>query len=409
MNDPRAMIMGLYEHILRQVNGQVCVADALSSSGYRPNAVIAIGKAAASMMQGALSGLPEKALLITAPDYLGEKSFPDFVEILYSGHPIPNQGSLQAGERLIGFLRELPEDAKLLFLLSGGSSAMVESLASGVTLLDLQTTNQWLLANGYSITEINEVRRRLSRIKGGGLCHFFRVAECRAWYISDVPGDDPSVIGSGLLFPSGVASEVEGLPASIARLFSTLPTNTEPCCRDARILASASTARSAASSFVNPDFEVTLHSSYLDGDVAEVAAEIVETLRASGDGMHIWSGEPTVSLPTTPGRGGRMTALALHLIKLLAVESQNVSKFAWTALCASTDGVDGNADAAGAIVDCHSAHALRAQGIDIKEYICQARSGECLGVIDSLLPKRITGTNVTDLIIVFKQPIYQPI
>lgn len=125
------------------------------------------------------------------------------VEIRESGHPVPDQRSLEAGERLLRWLRELPPLVEPLFLISGGASSLVEVLEDGVTLEHLGRLNAEGLASGMEIVELNARRSGLSRLKGGGVARLLRNRPARALFISDVPGDDPAVIGSGLLGPSG--------------------------------------------------------------------------------------------------------------------------------------------------------------------------------------------------------------
>jgi len=177
----------------------------LVSSGYDSKChVIAIGKVADSMMQGALDVLQDNllsGLLISkkenfSADILNESR----LKCVAGDHPIPADNSLQAGRQLLDYLDQLPNDEPCLFLISGGTSSLVEVLVEGVTLADLQSVNNTLLASGKDIHEINAVRKRMSRIKGGGLWDYLSDREVHCLMISDVRGDNPKIIGSGLLF-----------------------------------------------------------------------------------------------------------------------------------------------------------------------------------------------------------------
>jgi hydroxypyruvate reductase len=103
--------------------------------------------------------------------------------------------------RLLEWMNEAGTDARFLFLISGGASSLVEAPVQGIDLATLQRINQWLLASGLSIGQINRVRRKISRIKGGNLLHFLHGRQAKVWLLSDVAADNPEVIGSGLLYP----------------------------------------------------------------------------------------------------------------------------------------------------------------------------------------------------------------
>src|SRR5262245_54342424 len=121
------------------------------------------------------------------------------VETIESAHPLPDERSLAAGAALIDRIRAARPDSLLLFLVSGGSSSLVESLAAGVSLESLRALNERGLAAGWDINRLNAERALLSRIKGGGIARLLGFRRSLALFISDVPDDDPNVIGSGLL------------------------------------------------------------------------------------------------------------------------------------------------------------------------------------------------------------------
>src|SRR2546430_14989328 len=123
------------------------------------------------------------------------------LEVLLGAHPLPDERSLGAGQRLLAWVEALPPEAQPLFLISGGASSLVEVLEAGATLHDLEELTRQAFAQGIAIGELNARRAALSRIKGGRLAARLRGRPARALFVSDVPQDDPGVIGSGLMGP----------------------------------------------------------------------------------------------------------------------------------------------------------------------------------------------------------------
>lgn len=218
-SDPRReLLLDLLQAALARVDGRRCVREALRGGGApfargagAPVWVAAVGKAAPAMALGAhdaLGGDLAQVLVITreghAPTELA--ALPN-VEIIASAHPVPDERSLAAGARLIEWVESLPGSARPLFLVSGGASSLVEVLKEGTTLANLERFTQHELAAGTAIGELNARRIALSRIKGGKLTARLRGRAATALFVSDVPGNDPAVIGSGLLGPAGEGAD----------------------------------------------------------------------------------------------------------------------------------------------------------------------------------------------------------
>ena len=182
---------------------------------HRPDHVFAIGKAAASMMQAVIeSGRDFRSgLVITKEDKLPYTVQRDArIDVVLSSHPVPDASSLAAGQALLSAIASTDEEAELLFLISGGTSALVEVVREGADLDMLQQVNRHLLASGKSIHQMNAWRKRFSRIKGGGLRAMLGQRPTTQLMISDVRGDDPAVIGSGLLSRNDAEAEADGEP-----------------------------------------------------------------------------------------------------------------------------------------------------------------------------------------------------
>src|SRR5438105_1426510 len=212
-SDPRrALLLSLLRTGLERVDGRRCVRAALTepatiAAAAAPGHVwlAAIGKAAESMAHGAheaLGAAIERTLLITR-DPPGAQFAPGgALEVLLGAHPLPDERSLAAGERLLQWVDALPPEAQPLFLISGGASSLVEVLEAGATLHDLEELTRQAFAQGIAIGELNARRAAVSRIKGGRLAARLRGRPARALFVSDVPQDDPRVIGSGLMGPA---------------------------------------------------------------------------------------------------------------------------------------------------------------------------------------------------------------
>src|SRR3569623_898846 len=204
MASPSATLLDVFAAALAAVHGRACVQNFLAATPVRGvQHVVAIGKAAAPMLEGAQAALGQvlrAALLITKPGYATPAAARILgVSLIEAGHPLPDESSLHAGAALLDFIAATPPYAPLLFLLSGGASSLVEVLPAGVSLTQLRRANGWLLGSGLDIHAVNAVRRRLSCIKGGRLASRLGGRRAVQLLISDVAGDDPAAIGSGLL------------------------------------------------------------------------------------------------------------------------------------------------------------------------------------------------------------------
>jgi len=382
--DPRRqLLLELFQAGVTRVDGRRCTAEALravAAGRARRVWTAAIGKAASAMALGAhdaLGASQERILLITKDGHVAaEARLLPGAEIYESAHPLPDARSIAAGERLLHWTQDLPAAVEPLFLISGGASSLAEALAEGVTLDELKRLHHAGLASGIAIAELNENRMRLSRIKAGRLTAQLRGRYARALFISDVPGDDPAVIGSGLLGPaaSGGGDHVERtVIASIDHAVAAV-------CAAAQ--ARGFTVRAAAERF--------------DGDVRRLAVRFTHELDLYPEVVHVWGGESVVRLPPHPGHGGRNQHLALAAARIIAGRRDLLL------LAAGTDGTDGASDDAGALVDGETCARIALAEIDIEESLRNADSGTALAGAGDLIHTGPTGTNVGDLVIGIK-------
>jgi hydroxypyruvate reductase len=416
----------LFDAGVQAVGGETATARALKTTNFvKPVHLVAIGKAADSMAKGALQIIGNRlatGLVITKHGYLSPALAADKrLVCLQAGHPTPDQASLDAGQVLVQTISTLAASDHLLILISGGTSALVEHLVQGMALAELQAVTNHLLANGYAIGDMNRVRRHLSCIKGGRLANYLP-AGCLVsqLLISDVPGDQPADIGSGLLIAPGSdtagSPEPQQLAQQVAKdrhlLNSLIDTQLIDSVTEApaataavwaqietRIIASSAIAQAAvAAAATARGLTVIQASGNLDGDVAAVADRICAVLLATdaAAGIYIWGGETTVSLPASPGRGGRNQHLALILaMRVAGMPGVQL-------LCCGTDGSDGPTGDAGGLVSGDTLRTGESMQLDAAASLRQANAGNYLERCGALVTTGPTGTNVMDLVIAIR-------
>jgi glycerate 2-kinase len=251
----------------------------------------------------------------------------------------------------------------------------VDVLEAGATLADLADLTRLSFKSGMAIGELNARRAALSRIKGGRLAARLNGRTARALFVSDVPDDDPRVIGSGVMGPatSGVDRVGRQVVASV----------------DHAVAAVAAAAGALG-------LEVYAAPRRFAGDATRLAARFAHELQLSPAQLCVWGGESTVQLPPAPGRGGRNQHLALAAARLIAGHAELLL------LAAGTDGVDGLTEDAGALVDGDTCARLALAELDADRCLQQADSGRALAASGDLVHTGPTGTNVGDLVIGLK-------
>ena len=400
----RQHLQTIFRAALAGVDGRTVVRRFL---GDRPPAgriaVVSIGKAGAAMLAGAREAQGVQlfsALLITKPGHFDASlEQDDRITCLQGGHPLPDEYSLAAGARLLRFLAGLPADLPVLFLLSGGASSLVEMLPDGVSLDLLRRANRWLIGSGLDIRAVNRVRQALSAIKGGRLTAWLGKRPASVLLVSDVPGDDPAIIGSGPLYPDALAArELPALPDWLV----LPPAGDLPCCAETpphHMVASLADALTAAAACAaDMGYPARVMPEALAGPAESAAQHIVQQLLSAEPGIYLWGGETTVVLPEQPGQGGRNQQLALAAAFLLQGQE------AILLLAAGTDGNDGSTPAAGAIVDGLSVSRAASAGEDAASALRRADAGTCLAAAGDVLQTGPTGTNVMDMVIGLRLP-----
>lgn len=403
----RGRLRAIFESALKVVNGRRCVEQYLAEHEIVGDVyLLAIGKAATAMAEGAVKILGPQIknnLVITHQKQNSAKSSIK-LNIFQAAHPIPDERSIEAGRLLLGFVDDIPVQGKLLCLISGGTSALVEVLPEGVGIEQLQELNNWLLKSGLAIGEINAIRKRVSLIKGGRLATRLNQLQITALLISDVKGDKPAEIGSGLLLPpteNDLAIQAINYPQHISQLINRsphMPSQDDPVFKQITVslVANLDKAKEAACRCaIEKKYDVIMHQDYLQGDAIEAGIAITNVIKHAPKKLHIWGGECTMKLPVNPGVGGRCQSLALSAAIAMG------DKTDWCLLAAGTDGSDGTQGVAGACVDELTLVKAGLNIAQVKEYLNCADAGSYLKKTDDLIMTGETGTNVTDLVLAY--------
>lgn len=402
----RLSLQRFVETALRAVDPEAAVRRALDGLDITPTIVVATGKAAPAMARGAAAALgPMHGMVVS--DH--EEVVPKGMELIMAGHPVPNEASIEAGRRVLELVSTLREGDSLLYLISGGTSALVEVPKEGISLADVQTTTNLLLRSGATIHEVNGVRMALSDIKGGGLLRAAAPATTRTLAISDVLGDDPAIIGSGPTVASEMLdaqSIVEryslgpDLPGSVrARLSEPDRTSLSSPDSEYEIVANGALAAQAVVAVAEQQGRrARIATTTLRGEARIEAVAAIERARSEADvDVWVYSGETTVTV-MGDGLGGRNQEAALAAAIHLAGSEDVVF------LAMGTDGIDGPTNAAGAIVDGATVAAAGVRALDPTDHLNRNDSATWLAASNAQLVIGPTGTNVGDIWIVSRRP-----
>ncbi len=381
-------------------------------SEYKNLYIFGSGKAACTMaveIEKILQNKIYKGLVVAPYDNAELKK----IEVKIGSHPIPTLKSIDSAKALFEMMQECEENDLYVFLLSGGSSALIEIPIEPITLQDLQSTTSLMLSNNLDIHEINAIRKHLSMIKGG------RLAEsCKATgivlVVSDVIDNALDAIGSAPLYADKSSFEdVKNIldkndlyfhmPSSVQKVIQKglkgeiQDSPFEPLQRVTHhIIASNAHAIKAAELQVNIlGLSLQVIKEPMHGEVTAMADKILEIINASSKECILLGGECTVDLKGN-GEGGRNQHLALLMLKKICFNDLDI-----TFLSCSTDGIDGNSDAAGAVVDSESCQ--KAKKLNIEKYINNFDSYNFLKRTDDLIITGASGTNVIDIVIILRR------
>lgn len=415
----RELLIGLYEAAVRSALPEAILARHLPPPPKGRLVILAIGKAAASMAAAAeahyAAHWPQARLEGIALTRYGHARPTRVVEVIEAAHPVPDQAGMTASARILDLAASLGAGDFALVLISGGGSALATLPIDGVSLADKQAVTRALLASGAPIADINCVRKHLSRIKGGRLAAAIHPAPSLTLAISDVAGDDPSIIASGPTMPDPTTRQEAlnildrfaiDMDPSLRRALAAAPESPKPgdaAFAHARfeLIASGAGSLAAAEALAKSHgYEVLNLGDRIEGEAREVATEhgrmALDALR-TGKRLAILSGGElgvTFVKGAPSGRGGPNQEYALALALCL-----NGAK-GIAAIAGDTDGIDGGTgkadDPAGALIFPETLARARAQGIAPEAMLDRH---DATGFFEPLGDLLVTGpsyTNVND-------------
>jgi glycerate 2-kinase len=382
--------------------------------------MLAVGKAAPAMGTAAAAVLRARGREIAGGLIVGAEPAPrpsPTVAAITGDHPVPRRRSAAAAAALGAIVERVASGDVVLVLLSGGATALVGAPVAGVEEGELALLFERLLRSGADIGTMNAVRRRFLRWGGGRLAAALAPATVRCLAVSDVAGDDLTVIGSGPCVPDPTTAAallaVTSRPPLAAVLTPALRAHLEAVARgvlpespkagDAAfagarstvILANRDALDAAAAAARRSGLPVTVADGELAGAAAAAGARCADALLHAPPGVLLWGGETTVALGEGAGRGGRSQELALAAARRLHERgAQRV-----VLLAAGTDGRDGPTDAAGAAVDALTWARCAAAGADPAAALALHDAYGVLDAAGALLRTGPTGTNVRDVVI----------
>jgi hydroxypyruvate reductase len=418
MDSSRAFLAELYRAAVAAAHPASCLVPYLPDAPPTGRLVIlAAGKAAGAMAEVAeahyLDRIPPARIAGVAVTRRGYGRPTRMVEVIEAGHPVPDAASLAGAERALALAAGAAAGDLVLVLMSGGASANWIAPVARLTLAEKQAVNRTLLKSGAGIGDVNTVRKHLSRIKGGRLARRAHPAAVATLAISDVPGDDPAVIGSGPTVPD--PTTLADARAVVARFKLALgepvrqaladPANESPKPADPvfagtsfRLIARPADAFRAAEAAVRAKgYDCVFLGDRVEGEAHEVAAahgHLARSLQAEGRRAVVLSGgELTVTIAGT-GRGGPNQEYALALALALG-GAPGIA-----AVAGDTDGTDGGAgspdDPAGAFIDQTTLARSGKLGLDPAAFLADNDSTGFFERLGDLLNPGPTFTNVND-------------
>lgn len=420
LNDLHRYARAIFDHALSSVDPQQAVKRAIEthldvSAG--PIYAVAIGKAATSMARGLEEALGERftaGVAVSSIPVIDSRRWQCFL----GGHPLPNENSLAAAQAAFALLDRANNDAAIvIFLISGGGSAMIEwPVSDDISLSDLQAANKTLILCGARIAEVNAVRRAFSAVKGGALARRAQRAQTFTLIVSDTnPGDEANVAsGPTLSAPTDAPKAIEVvehyqldsvLPKSIVKAVRHAESPTGPVNGSQMVLLDNRSAMEAARTKA---LEFVSVSTTLDHICEQPIQEGCDLLIA---GLFSHPSDVTFcavsggefSCPVRgDGRGGRNLETALRCASRL--DEQRGKSPHLVVLSAGTDGIDGNSPAAGAIADETTIQRARNLGLDAAQYLARSDSYAFFERLNDLIVTGPTGTNVRDLRILLRTP-----
>ncbi len=386
----------------------------------KPLYVIGFGKASAEMakyIEDLLGNTVMDGMVITTKENLQKLNR---IQVFDGSHPLPDEKSLSSSLEVLSFLKNIPEEAHVLTLISGGASSLFCVPSDKLEIEDVRYLYELLVHSGASIQEINTVRKVFSAVKGGQLLDHLKHATLIDLIISDVSDDDLSMVGSGPTIPQSISASdafqivkqyklYEKMPHTL-RTFIASEMHDEVVSQKKRetvdfvnhrtyLVSSASMlTQHAATLLKNKGYKTVIDekawSGYIDDFEKHILEAVKSNLKNDSPTALLFFGECTIKV-TGKGLGGRNQELALRMANNLKEFDRDI-----TFLSAGTDGIDGPTDAAGAVVNQNTVHEAEKKGLKVEEYISNNNSYHFFDKFGDHIKPGGTGNNLMDLQIV---------
>lgn len=409
-SEVRSLLKGLFDHAVRHVMPEHCLGPKLSCDAPKGRLlVLGAGKAAASMAEVVSNhyGGQVEGLVVTRYGHGVEREI-DGIEVIEAAHPVPDEMSQQAARRMLDLASGLGADDRLVFLASGGGSAVLSLACDGLSFDEKRALVKHLVLSGAPIHDINAVRKHVSAIKGGRLAAAAGDAEVVTYVISDVPGDDPADVASGptvadrsTLAEARQVIETYGAPdiATVRAILSDEGQETPKSLSSKTktlVVAKAADALEAVQQRAGKlGYDVHYLGDDVEGNARDLGrkhAYLALKLKEEGRKALILSGgEATVEVKNRDGRGGPNMEYVLGVA--LAIQGQsNIS-----VLACDSDGIDGSEDAAGGFADGTTVERAQEKGLNVAALLNENKSYDVLKTLNDLIVTGPTRTNVNDI------------
>ena len=366
--------------------------DVYALGSFSRTLVVSIGKAGHTMAE-ALANTVGTGLtgIIACPNAPPAQLFG--FRYFLGGHPLPNEESLRAGDAILQLLRAPSSQTLVVYLISGGASAIAEKpISAGISLADVVETYKALVHSGAPIAKINAIRKHLSALKGGRLARVAAPSYQASVLVSDVPEGALDALASGPTMPD--TTTVADCYAIVKRynLLKSFPTSVRS--RYTTVLSNATAVNAAVERAVLSGFAVEVDNRCDDWDYERAADHLLGRLHELRRGVSraclISGGEVTVKVGARLGVGGRNQQFALYCAQKIAGENITV-------LSAGTDGIDGNSNAAGAVADGTTVERAQQRGLDVAAALTHFDAYPLFNAIGDSIMIGPTGNNVRDL------------
>ena len=407
----REKLKAIINEVINEVLPDKAVKNKLKELNVQSEVIlVSIGKAAWRMANAAKEVLGDrikKGIVITK--YKHSEGPIEGIEIYEAGHPTPDENTIKATKRALEIASNLSENDTVLFLVSGGGSALFEMPKDGISLSEMQDLTNQLLKSGANIIEINTIRKHLSKVKGGRFAQHVYPAKVLSLVLSDVLGDRLDTIASGPAYPDSSTSQQaidviekyklkvsndilnalkEETPKELPNIETYIIGSVKVSCDKAM-----EKARELGFNTIILTTQLNCEAKEAGRFLAAIGKEILENNRPIPKPAAVILGGEAVVHVKGNGKGGRNQELALSF----AIEIEGLEKIA---LCSfGTDGTDGPTDAAGGIVDGQTCEKIRKAGYSPEKLLENNDSYNALKIANDLLITGPTGTNVNDLIV----------